>query len=351
MALQLVRVQQTFVYQLCVMGKIIVNEHMYWVRKLRNDDLPCLHRFFSRLGSELKEDPEQYAQKLLANLYFPGAFDKYLVVTDETESIIAYSYWSVANDISKVDIHGIVLPSYWNQGVGNFLFQELEDNIICDYLHGDGKVTENCLVIYLSRRVHQNQTELLHLLIKRGYASRRQTLGLCRTLVATDNADPPSLAFAILEILDVDALHQVFEFENRVFNEFSWFVKREFPIWRSSRGQDTNLWIVIKTGEEIIGICICQRDEFIPQRGQILVLAIDSSLRRTGLGSQLLRIAERKCIDAGIEKLCLNVDVENYQALAFYTQNGFGTCNVWNIMEKTLDLRGRYKLSLGSRCL
>ena len=57
--------------------------------------------------------------------------------------------------------------------------------------------------------------------------------------------------------------------------------------------------------------------------GHIITLDIDSSARRTGLGSDLMRALEAKFASAGCSSVFLEVAVNNRPALAFYKKHGY----------------------------
>jgi [ribosomal protein S18]-alanine N-acetyltransferase len=56
---------------------------------------------------------------------------------------------------------------------------------------------------------------------------------------------------------------------------------------------------------------------------EILNLAVDSAVRRRGLGSQLMKDAIKACKTAGAKKIFLEVRDSNQSAQKFYSQMGF----------------------------
>lgn len=57
--------------------------------------------------------------------------------------------------------------------------------------------------------------------------------------------------------------------------------------------------------------------------GHIITLDVDSSSRRIGLGSDLMKALEAKFVLAGCRSVTLEVAVNNSPALAFYKKHGY----------------------------
>ena len=57
--------------------------------------------------------------------------------------------------------------------------------------------------------------------------------------------------------------------------------------------------------------------------GHIITLDVDSSARRTGLGSALMKALEAKFAAAGCNSILLEVAVNNRSALEFYKRHGY----------------------------
>lgn len=57
--------------------------------------------------------------------------------------------------------------------------------------------------------------------------------------------------------------------------------------------------------------------------GHIITLDIDTSARRVGLGSALMKALEAKFVSAGCSSVFLEVAVNNRAALAFYKKHGY----------------------------
>lgn len=57
--------------------------------------------------------------------------------------------------------------------------------------------------------------------------------------------------------------------------------------------------------------------------GEILNLAVDSAVRRRGIGSRLVKDALAACEAAGVQKIFLEVRDSNHSAQKFYFQLGF----------------------------
>jgi|SRR5690348_2360562 [ribosomal protein S18]-alanine N-acetyltransferase len=57
--------------------------------------------------------------------------------------------------------------------------------------------------------------------------------------------------------------------------------------------------------------------------GHIITLDVDSAVRRTGLGTDLMKALEAKFVSAGCGSVLLEVAVNNRPALAFYKRHGY----------------------------
>jgi len=57
--------------------------------------------------------------------------------------------------------------------------------------------------------------------------------------------------------------------------------------------------------------------------GHIITLDVDSSARRSGLGSTLMKALEAKFESAGCRSVLLEVAVDNRSAVAFYKKHGY----------------------------
>ena len=70
----------------------------------------------------------------------------------------------------------------------------------------------------------------------------------------------------------------------------------------------------------LVGQCLRVRGE---QIGHIITIDILPDARRTGLGSQLMALAEKRLAAAGCRRISLEVAVDNLGAIAFYQRHGY----------------------------
>jgi len=63
--------------------------------------------------------------------------------------------------------------------------------------------------------------------------------------------------------------------------------------------------------------------------GHIITIDVMSAARRSGLGSQLLREAEKRLHAAGSVVVGLETAVDNVGALAFYKRHGYSVVGTW----------------------
>jgi [ribosomal protein S18]-alanine N-acetyltransferase len=79
-----------------------------------------------------------------------------------------------------------------------------------------------------------------------------------------------------------------------------------------------------KPGEHIVGFLVAQsvrvRGE---QSGHIITIDILPDARRTGLGSDLMAIAEQRLAASGCKRVSLEVAVDNTSAIRFYQRLGY----------------------------
>jgi ribosomal protein S18 acetylase RimI-like enzyme len=70
----------------------------------------------------------------------------------------------------------------------------------------------------------------------------------------------------------------------------------------------------------LVGQCVRVRGE---QIGHIITIDILPQSRRTGLGSELMTLAEERLAESGCRRISLEVAVNNAGAIAFYQRRGY----------------------------
>ena len=78
--------------------------------------------------------------------------------------------------------------------------------------------------------------------------------------------------------------------------------------------------VVAEQGNAIVGYCIVY---FVLDEAEIARVAVDASLRKQGVGQELLRKTCHICKEKGIERLLLDVREGNENARRFYQAFGF----------------------------
>lgn len=78
--------------------------------------------------------------------------------------------------------------------------------------------------------------------------------------------------------------------------------------------------VVAEQGNAIVGYCIVY---FVLDEAEIARVAVDASLRKQGVGQELLRKTCQICKEKGIERLLLDVREGNENARRFYQAFGF----------------------------
>lgn len=79
--------------------------------------------------------------------------------------------------------------------------------------------------------------------------------------------------------------------------------------------------IVAKSGENIVGVVIATINA--SKNARILILSVDNSYRRRGIGDRLLRALIYQCYQKNLNILQLEVRVNNNDAIRFYTHRKF----------------------------
>ena len=87
-------------------------------------------------------------------------------------------------------------------------------------------------------------------------------------------------------------------------------------------GQKQAFIVVAEEKEKIVGYCIVY---FVLDEGEIARIAVDPSLRRQGVGCQILEQVQKTCIEKEVTRLLLDVRESNESARKFYQNYGFQT--------------------------
>lgn len=98
-------------------------------------------------------------------------------------------------------------------------------------------------------------------------------------------------------------------------------------------------FIVAEENDEIVGVAGFYCNDMIRKMGFLSMIIVRSCYQKKGIGLFLLETVERMCIDAGMNKLRLEVDIYNIVAQKFYITHGFSnTERIENslYMEKSL---------------
>jgi len=82
---------------------------------------------------------------------------------------------------------------------------------------------------------------------------------------------------------------------------------------------EPELWFLARSGERIIGVCLCYN---YPELGWVRQLGVAEDWRRRGLGSAFLRHSFSVFWQRGMKKVGLGVAADNDRAKSLYEQNG-----------------------------
>jgi ribosomal-protein-alanine N-acetyltransferase len=75
----------------------------------------------------------------------------------------------------------------------------------------------------------------------------------------------------------------------------------------------------------LVGQCVRVRGE---QIGHIITIDILPEARRSGLGTELMALAEKRLAESGCRRISLEVAVDNTGAIAFYQRHGYSIARV-----------------------
>jgi ribosomal-protein-alanine N-acetyltransferase len=75
-----------------------------------------------------------------------------------------------------------------------------------------------------------------------------------------------------------------------------------------------------------VGFCLSAHQE---HRGHIITIDVLDSYRRHGVGSLLLKDAERRLSEYGVREVSLETAIDNHSAIAFWQKHGYRTRGIW----------------------
>ncbi len=100
------------------------------------------------------------------------------------------------------------------------------------------------------------------------------------------------------------------------------YSKRELTLFMTSRGAFT---VLAETSEGepsvLAGFILAQKHK--NSWGHIVTIDVGGSSRRSGLGTQLMTIAERRLVESGCVGIYLETAVDNHAAIRFYQKLGY----------------------------
>lgn len=84
----------------------------------------------------------------------------------------------------------------------------------------------------------------------------------------------------------------------------------------------SNFYVVQELGKNV-GILVFYSNDTDKKTAYLTLIGVKDSLRGKGLGKDLLLFCEEKSKSDGMDKLFLEVDLDNESAMLFYQKNGF----------------------------
>jgi ribosomal-protein-alanine N-acetyltransferase len=84
--------------------------------------------------------------------------------------------------------------------------------------------------------------------------------------------------------------------------------------------QPRTFCIVAEEQDQVVGFILLQYRRTV---GHLITIDLSPAVRRGGLGSRLLEIAENRLRETGVRRLVLEVAINNDAAIAFYSTHGF----------------------------
>lgn len=83
----------------------------------------------------------------------------------------------------------------------------------------------------------------------------------------------------------------------------------------------TAMTVVATEQEDIVGFLIVDHER--PKSGHVITIDVLQAYRRSGVGSELMREAERRTRESGRSAMLLEVAVANHPARRFYERHGY----------------------------
>lgn len=84
-------------------------------------------------------------------------------------------------------------------------------------------------------------------------------------------------------------------------------------------------------------VCASAMAGYDGHRGWVNYLAVDPSLRNSGLGSQIMKEVERRLANIGCAKINVQIRSSNKQAVRFYKRIGYSTDDVISVGKRLID--------------
>jgi GNAT superfamily N-acetyltransferase len=236
-------------------------------------------------------------------------------------------------------IFGCVHPAYWGKGIGSHIVTWAEDRA-----HAALDICEPDLRVAPRTGTIAHNKDGLALFEALGWKHIRSFYRMTIDLDSPPQIQPfpegitvrpfdPDVELEAVYRTIIDSFRDHFGFIAPPFEKGLAEFKHNFI---EDPGYDPRFWFVALDGDEMVGICICRRDDAEDsESGWINELGVRRAWRKRGLGSALLKHAFAALCAAGKKRAGLGVDALNLTgALRLYERAGMRVLRQFNQYEK-----------------
>ena len=136
-----------------------------------------------------------------------------------------------------------------------------------------------------------------------------------------------------------DDLPKLYEIDQACYEPAIAYSKRELKNYLRFPGADC---VIADSDGQIAGFCMSAHQD---ARGYIITIDVLEPYRRHGLGTMMLREAERALSASGVQEVALETATNNASAIAFWKKHGYRTQGVTkNYYSGGLDAYSMHKL-------
>ncbi|HXF84882.1 MAG TPA: GNAT family N-acetyltransferase [Anaerolineales bacterium] len=285
-------------------------------------------------------DPELVRLDWLSNGFNP-ATDVLIVLAPDGSPVAFVECWLIQEPPVHPWIFGRVHPDHWGKGIGRYLLTWAEDHAHL--------ALEKCapdLRVAPRSGVEAHNKAALALFESLGWKRIRSFYRMVIDLEHAPEPQPFPEGIIVRPYNPETELEAVYRTFVDTFRDHFGFIvppfEKGFADFKHNfveePGYDPDLWFVAFDGDEMVGICLCRReDPEDPEAGWISELGVCRKWRKRGLGSALLKHAFATFYVRGKKRVCLGVDAESLTgALHLYERAGMRVQRQFDQYEKEI---------------